>query len=88
MEENTKKNVYMCILGHFAVQQKLTEHCKSTIPQLKTIKKKKKVPPEDYCPRELQTQCCQVFQFFYLSTESRILCEISQLLELAINSIF
>ena len=44
MEENTKKNVYMCILGHFAVQQKLTEHCKSTIPQLKTIKKKKRFP--------------------------------------------
>ena len=55
MEENTKKNVYMCILSHFAVQQKLTEHCNSTIPQLKTIFLKK-VSPEDYCPRELQTQ--------------------------------
>ena len=50
MEENTKKNVYMCILGHFAVQQKLTEHCKSTIPQLKTIKKKKKGSPRRLLP--------------------------------------
>ena len=35
MEDNVKKkrmyiNVY---LGHFAVQQKLTEHCKSTITE-------------------------------------------------------
>lgn len=37
MEENTKKNLYMCMLSHFAVQQKLTEHRKSIIPQLKTI---------------------------------------------------
>ena len=26
-----KKNVYICITGSFAVHQKLTEHCKSTI---------------------------------------------------------
>lgn len=37
MEENTKKNLYMCMLSHSAVQQKLTEHRKSIIPQLKTI---------------------------------------------------
>ena len=48
MEENTKKNVcvYVCIyinikLNHFAVQQKLTQHCKSTILQFKKIKKKR-----------------------------------------------
>ena len=32
-----KKNVYICRLGHYAVQQKLTQHCKSTI-----LKKRKK----------------------------------------------
>ena len=32
MEKNIKKNVYICIT---AVQQKLTQHCKSTILQLK-----------------------------------------------------
>ena len=32
MEDNVKKkNVYKCITDHFAVQQKLTEHCKSNI---------------------------------------------------------
>ena len=40
METNTKKNVCVCVytyiyiyvqLIHFAVQQKLTQHCKSTI---------------------------------------------------------
>ena len=31
-----KKNIYMYIhLNHFVVQQKLTQHCKSTILQLK-----------------------------------------------------
>ena len=33
-KSHEKKNVHMCIyvqLGHFAVQQKLTEHYKSTI---------------------------------------------------------
>ena len=47
MEDNMKKRIYMCVcvcvcvyvkLGHFAVQQKLTEYCESTI----TIIKKKK----------------------------------------------
>ena len=34
MEDNVSKIMYMYIyvcLGHFAVQQKLTKHCKSTI---------------------------------------------------------
>ena len=30
-----KKNVYICVTESVAVQQKLTEHCKSTILQLK-----------------------------------------------------
>ena len=33
MEKNMKKNVYMYNLNHFAVQQKLTQDCKSTILQ-------------------------------------------------------
>ena len=33
MEKNLKKNVY--ILNHFVVYQKLTQHCKTTILQLK-----------------------------------------------------
>ena len=40
MEKNVKKDayIYTCIyvkLSHFAIQQKLTQHCKSTILQLK-----------------------------------------------------
>ena len=30
-----KKVLYMCIASHFSVQQKLMQHCKSTILQLK-----------------------------------------------------
>ena len=31
MEDNVKKRIYMDVwLGHFAVQQKWTDHCKST----------------------------------------------------------
>ena len=31
MEDNVKKRMYMDVwLGHFALQQKLTEHCTST----------------------------------------------------------
>ena len=37
MEENLKKKVY---LNHCAVHLKLTQHCKSTIPQLEKKKKK------------------------------------------------
>ena len=33
--------MYICVrLSHFAVQQKLAQHCKSTILQLKPIKNK------------------------------------------------
>ena len=41
-----KKYICLCVcvcvwLGHFAVQQKLTEHCKSTVVEtIKIIKKK------------------------------------------------
>ena len=44
MEKNMKKNICVCVcvcvcvhikLNHFAGHQKLTQHCKSTIPQLK-----------------------------------------------------
>ena len=32
VEDNMRKRMYVCMgLGHFAVQQNLTEHCKSTI---------------------------------------------------------
>ena len=35
MEDDVKKsvyiNVYICMTGHFAVQQKLAQYCKSTI---------------------------------------------------------
>ena len=35
-EKEYLKRVYLCVcLNHFAVQQKLTQHCKSNIPQLK-----------------------------------------------------
>ena len=34
MEKNMKKNIYM-YNNHFAVQQKLTQHCKSTIQKKK-----------------------------------------------------
>jgi len=41
MEDNVRKRMYICVyLGHFTAQQKLTEHCKSTI--MKNLKKKKK----------------------------------------------
>ena len=33
--EKTIKNVYVCKLSHFVVQQKLAQHCNSTIFQLK-----------------------------------------------------
>ena len=40
MEDNMRKRMYVCVwLGHFAVQQKLVQHCKSTILQLKERKK-------------------------------------------------
>ena len=32
MEENVRKGMYVCVwLSHFAVQQKLAQHCKSTV---------------------------------------------------------
>ena len=32
MEDNVRKRMYICAkLGHFAIQQKLAGHCKSTI---------------------------------------------------------
>ncbi len=43
MEKTIKKDcmcVYMCV-SHSAVQQKLTQHCKSTILQLKKEKKER-----------------------------------------------
>ena len=44
MEDNVIKRIYIYIcmyvwLGHFAVQQKLTGHCKSTIIEKKSFKK-------------------------------------------------
>ena len=41
MEDNVRKRMSMYVwLGHFAVQQKLTEHCKSIIIKIIYIKKK------------------------------------------------
>lgn len=32
MEDNVKRGMHVCVqLGHFAVQQKLAQHCKSAI---------------------------------------------------------
>ena len=38
-----KKNILYVWLGHFAVQQKLKEHCKSTVLHFKLKKKKKRI---------------------------------------------
>ena len=40
--------IYVCVcvcvsLGHFAIQQKLTEHCKSTIIKIKNNKNKNRL---------------------------------------------
>ena len=32
-KEYEKEYIYVCIMNHFAIQQKLTQHCKSTILQ-------------------------------------------------------
>ena len=41
MEDNVKKKMYVCVqLGHFTVQQKLTEHVKSPIVEKKKPYKK------------------------------------------------
>ena len=40
MEKNMKKNIYVHLyvwLNHFAIYQKLTQHCKSTTPQFKKL---------------------------------------------------
>jgi len=44
MEDNVRKRIYIYVwLGHFAVQYKLIEHCKSTIMEkIKIIKKIKR----------------------------------------------
>ena len=50
MEKNIKENIWIHIyvylyvqLNHFAVQQKLTQHCKAIMHQLKTTLKKIKI---------------------------------------------
>ena len=35
MEKNMKKNIYIWYMKHFAIHQKLTQHCNSAILQLK-----------------------------------------------------
>ena len=59
MEDNMRKNVYIHIhmhthiyLGHFAVQQKLTELCKSTVIKNKTKANKQtnKKTQKNYMP--------------------------------------
>ena len=35
MEDNVRKRMYICITGHFAVQQKLIEYCKSAMTKIK-----------------------------------------------------
>ena len=39
-KESEKEWIYVYVHVHFAAQQKLTQHCKSTILQLKLIEKK------------------------------------------------
>ena len=41
----------MCTLNHFAVQQKLTQYCKSTTLQLKNKENEEKVITEQYDAR-------------------------------------
>ena len=61
MEDNIRQGmcVYIYIyiwLDHFAVQQKLAQHCESTILQQKRKKKKEKCeghPPSSPCPQTL-----------------------------------
>ena len=48
--------MYVCLcvyvsLNHFAIQQKLTQHCKSTILQLKKKKQNKQLPFRKMSPR-------------------------------------
>ena len=46
MDDNVRKRTYYIYIynwGHFAVQQKLTEHCKSTIMKNKFLKNRKKI---------------------------------------------
>ena len=57
--------VLVLLLIHFIVQQKLTQHCKATIPQLKsdnkTTSKKKKVRNE--ISREYKHLYCSNLEF-------------------------
>ena len=39
MEKNMKENVYICIMNHFAIDQKLPQHCKSILIQKNKLKK-------------------------------------------------
>ena len=58
MEKNMKKNIYIYIyLNHFAVLQKLTQHCKSMILLFK--KKKNLAVPLQGCA---QSQSPEEFQ--------------------------
>ena len=42
MEDNVRKGMYMYVgRGHFAVQQKLVQHCKINYALIKNVKKKK-----------------------------------------------
>ena len=64
MEDNTRKGMYMYVwLGHFAVQQKLAQHCKSTIiKNKKQTKKAKSVPHLTIPPIStwlLHGSCCK-----------------------------
>ena len=45
-----KKNIYICITESLAVHQKLTQHCKSTILQLKKKKKRKRSTDKSQVP--------------------------------------
>ena len=40
MDDNIRKGMYesICMTGHFAVQQKLAQHCQSTVLELKNKK--------------------------------------------------
>ena len=46
MEKNIEKNVQICVTSHFAVHQRLTQHCKSTINKKK--KRKENRVPEGF----------------------------------------
>ena len=60
MEKNMKKRMYTCVqLSHFAVEQRLAQHCKSTILELKKKwNKEKQIVPRGHTEDRNWGQVC------------------------------